>query len=276
MPDTPVYVTEWGWPSDGGGEECTGDAFGNECVSEHAQALYAVRGLMMLARWGVARAHWFFYANLNSGSQLFARCGLTGSADTNFEPKQSLEALLRVRQTLGDRVFVDVLQENDDAYVYVFGEADSTPTHVVAWLPVDGDSDETGEVTLALDTAPLSAWTLSGLEDEGETVDLPTETDEGWVVAISPVPVVLALVEDEGGGGDTDTDTGDEDTAVTTSGDDEACPDGSEIEAACGCRSAPRPGTWWLPLLSFLTIFAFGRRRTCCDVNQACGGLWQE
>jgi serine/threonine-protein kinase ATR len=253
MPDTPVYVTEWGWPSDGGGEECTGDAYGDECVSEHAQALYAVRGLMMLARWGVERSHWFFYANLTSGSHLFERCGLTGSADTNFEPKQSFDALLRVRQKLGDRVFVDVLQENDEAYVYVFGKADSTPTHVVAWLPVDADSEETGEVTLALDTAPLSAWTLSGLEDEGETVDLPTETDDGWVVAISPVPVVLALVEGEDEG---ESDSGGGDTG--TAEDDETGP-GS---GGCGCRSAPGPDAWWLPLLAFLSIYAFGHRRT--------------
>jgi len=269
MPDTPVYVTEWGWPSDGAGEECTADAYGDyECVSEHAQALYAVRGLLMLARWDVERAHWFFYANLTSGTDLFNRCGLTGASNTNFEPKQSYYALLRLRQTLADRVFVDVLQEDDDAYVYLLGEADSTPTHVVAWLPVDADSEATGEITLALDTAPLSAWTLSGLEDEGETVDLPTETDAGWVVAISPVPVVLALVEpvddsddtgtaddDTGTTGDDDTGaTGDDDTDATgdddTTTDDESPTDDADgNKSSCGCTSSPRPGAWWPSLL---------------------------
>lgn len=268
MPDTPVYVTEWGWPSGGGGEECTGD----ECVSEHAQALYAVRGLLMLARWDVARAHWFFFANLTSGSQLFERCGLTGSSNTSFEPKQSYAALLRLRQTLGDRVFVDVLQEDDDAYAYVLGDADGTPTHVVAWMPVDADSEDTGTVTLSLDDAPLAAWTLSGLEAEGDEVDLPEQTDEGWVVSISPVPVVLALVETTGGddtgaadGGD-DTgaaDGGDDDGADDgASGDGDACPSGAECEGGCSCESSPGPGAWWMLALVLFALRPGSRLRS--------------
>ena len=43
------------------------------------------------------------------------------------------------------------------------------------------------------------------LDNVHDGVDLPTETDDGWVVAISPVPVVLALVETEDEGGDGDT-----------------------------------------------------------------------
>ncbi|MDP6934663.1 MAG: discoidin domain-containing protein, partial [Myxococcota bacterium] len=102
MPGTPVRVTEWGWDSDGGGEDCNDD----ECVSEQAQALYAVRGALMLARWGIERSHWYFYANLASGDTLFTRSGLTGSANVNFERKRSWYALKALVDTLGERVFL--------------------------------------------------------------------------------------------------------------------------------------------------------------------------
>ena len=48
FPGKPIYLTEWGWDSDGAGET----ASGSESVSERAQALYAIRGAMMFARQG--------------------------------------------------------------------------------------------------------------------------------------------------------------------------------------------------------------------------------
>lgn len=265
MPDAPVHVTEWGWASDGGGETCSGD----ECVSENAQALYTVRGLMMLARWGVERSHWFFFANLTSGDSLFDRCGLTGSSEADFAPKQSMHALERVLETLGDRTFVDVLQEDEDAYVYLFGDpGGGDPTHAVAWLPADADGGETGEVLLPLTAAPTAAWTLSGLEAEGETAPLPEAAEGGWRLSISPVPVALALAEgsvpddtgdpddtggddpsgDGGDGGDGEDGEDDEDTGNAAPAAYDDAPGG------CGCSGgSPNAAAAW-PLLLILLV----------------------
>lgn len=43
-----------GWDAHLPGEPCGG----TECVSQYAKAVYAVRGLMVLARKGVAQTHW--------------------------------------------------------------------------------------------------------------------------------------------------------------------------------------------------------------------------
>jgi hypothetical protein len=70
-------MTEWGWDSDGGGQACTKFP---ECTSEAAAAAYAVRGLMLHARLGVARSTWFFYGNLDDcDDHVFCRSGLTAS-----------------------------------------------------------------------------------------------------------------------------------------------------------------------------------------------------
>lgn len=54
MPGKPVWVTEWGWDAHLPEEACTI----TQCVSQHAQALYALRGLLVLARKGVGQTNW--------------------------------------------------------------------------------------------------------------------------------------------------------------------------------------------------------------------------
>ena len=54
LPGKPVWVTEWGWDAHLPGEVCNG----THCVSQYAQAAYAIRGLMILTRKGVDRAYW--------------------------------------------------------------------------------------------------------------------------------------------------------------------------------------------------------------------------
>ena len=54
-PGKPVWVTEFGWDAALPGERCNG----THCVSQYSQAVYAIRGLMILARKGVERAHWW-------------------------------------------------------------------------------------------------------------------------------------------------------------------------------------------------------------------------
>jgi len=96
MPGKPVWLTEFGWDSHRSGEACMSP----ECVSQHAQAVYAVRSLAILARKGIDRAHWFFYADGdNCTTTLFCRSGLRGANETGFPIKpvyRSLSGFMQV------------------------------------------------------------------------------------------------------------------------------------------------------------------------------------
>ena len=92
MPGKPIYVTEWGWDSDGATQECVH----NECVSEDAAAAYVGRGLLMMQRMGVEKATYFYHSNL-WGMTLFTRSGLTGGKEVNFVKKKSYYALHALR-----------------------------------------------------------------------------------------------------------------------------------------------------------------------------------
>lgn len=192
FPGLPIYLTEWGWDSDGAGEPATG----SEKVSEYAQALYAVRGALMFAREGMDKITWYFFANTTSSSGLFGRSGLTGSKNTDFELKQSFTALEAFVNTLGDRHFVDVLQEDDQAWVYLLGDADGTPSHVVAWKPLDVDREPltTSTVSVAAPGTPGNAWTLEGLSPTGEPVASPGS----WSIEVSAVPLVVEILAGPG------------------------------------------------------------------------------
>jgi hypothetical protein len=210
LPGLPVHLTEWGWDSAGGGQTChapperSGQAPFPECVSEQSQALYAVRGALVLARKGLARATWFFYGDLeitpsvwDSTRGVFARSGLVGTQASGFKSKQSLLALEHFVQTLGSATFLSAIQESEQGYVYVLGTSDGTPTHVVAWLPVDGDSSATASLTFnaPANFAAAHAWFL-GLATH-TAAPLPVVAGAGqaasWTLTVSAVPVAVAL-----------------------------------------------------------------------------------
>ena len=190
LPGKPVYLTEWGWDSNGVGENCGG----SECVSEQAQALYAVRGALLLAREGVDRAVWFFYANDKMCNTLFCRSGLTGSVNTGFAPKRSFRALQALLTTLGDRRFVGVLREDDEAWVYLLGDANGTPTHLVAWRPVAGDDTTARTITVPFNDLPGTAWTLAGLSATGEPASSPVAVNGQWTLQVSAAPLVVPII----------------------------------------------------------------------------------
>ena len=91
---------------------------------------------MVRARLGMARLSWFFFANLDpekggDGNTVFDRSGLTGSAATGFEPKQSFRAFQQLIKALGDCWFLAVLREDHDAYAYTLtrhGEVETPPS----------------------------------------------------------------------------------------------------------------------------------------------------
>lgn len=189
FPGKKIYVSEWGWDSDGAGEPCTH----NECVSETAQAIYGIRYALMLNRLGVDDMTWFFYANSNSGSSLYSRSGLTGSISTSFLEKKSFIAFDALLHHIGNDYFLDTLVENDDHWVYLFGDSTGTPTYLVGWRPVDEIDENSSSVSFPIAYAPDSAWTVSGLSSTGSDAPLPSYSGGNMTLSLSGVPLFVKL-----------------------------------------------------------------------------------
>jgi hypothetical protein len=137
MPGKLIHVTEWGWDGAGGGEDCTH----GECVSEQAQAVYAIRALFILNRLNVDRAYWFFYANTYGPSSLYTRSGLVSSSANGFKEKAILPTFESVLDKLRDSYFLNVIEESDLAWVYLLGDKNGKPEYIVAWRPIDVDKN---------------------------------------------------------------------------------------------------------------------------------------
>ncbi len=191
MPGSKIYVSEWGWDSDGAGQSCTHA----ECVNERAQALYAVRGALLFNRLRVDRATWYFYANSDEGSSLFTRSGLTGTSSVGFAPKKSFVAFQALHRNIGGKRFLSALKEDDDGWVYLLGDENGTPTHLAAWLPVDESDARSNSVKVNVRYSPVSAVKIEGLNADGTQVGLPAY-DQGngdMTIDISTVPVIIEL-----------------------------------------------------------------------------------
>ncbi|KAG2424160.1 hypothetical protein HXX76_014693 [Chlamydomonas incerta] len=202
MPGKPVWVTEWGWDAALPGETC-GTSL---CVSQHAQAVYAVRGLALLARKGVAGAHWFFYSNADDCSTVFCRSGLRGSNATGFPALPVYTSLLGLMQTAGSAAFLDVLAESPDVYAYLLGAPGAiggaaAATHLLVWRPVaagegPAEAEPTAQVTLVLPRAPTAAWAISGagavpVAQLDAVARRVSAAPASWVLSISAVPLLL-------------------------------------------------------------------------------------
>jgi len=177
LPGLPVYLTEWGWDSAGGGEGCnppvgiSSGANFTQCVSELAQAVYAVRGLLVLARKGLSRLTWYFYGNtaqsVSSWQQsggIFSRSGLTSSQAAGYRSKLALTAFNQFIASYGNISFLGTLREDSEGYAYVLGDAGkSVATHVVVWLPVS----VVGNSVVALSSHSTSITFASNLVPTG-------------------------------------------------------------------------------------------------------------
>jgi len=198
----PIYVTEWGWDSDGCNQPCDH----SECVSEYAQAVYAVRGAFLFARLGLDRLTWYhytndlwYYLNPQNPSSIWMRSGVTCSIEgmLNLPLKKSFISFEAMVNTLGDRHFVDVIREDSDAYVYLLGDLDGTPTHLVAWRPIDVDREAniSTMINVAVEGFPGDAWTLEGTFSTGEPVTAPTFESGIWNVEINAAPLVVSILQ---------------------------------------------------------------------------------
>ncbi len=189
LPGLPIYLSELGWDSNGGGEDCTH----SECVSERAQALYAVRSVLMMARLGINRMTWYFYANEDKGSSLFTRCGLTSAPRSGYVEKRSFRALESLVNLIGDLHFLELIQEDENAWVYVLGDKTGKASHLVAWRPVAGDDQ--AEETIHFEYAATAVWAkaIDGIKSKAKEKTLPKIVDNQWEMEVTAIPVIVAL-----------------------------------------------------------------------------------
>jgi hypothetical protein len=189
MPDKKIFVTEWGWDSEGAGENCTH----SQCVSELAQAIYGIRGALWFTRLGIDRLMWYFYANGTGGSIIYNRSGLTGSVETNFAPKRAFRAFEALRHLVGEQYFLSVLREDAAVYAYVFGNKQGKATHLVVWRPVAADDTQSKNIALSLPYRATQAWRIDGSSSEGEAIDLPKQNASNITLSVSAIPMVVLL-----------------------------------------------------------------------------------
>jgi serine/threonine-protein kinase ATR len=130
MPGKAVYVTEFGYDSEGGGEDCTHPV----CVSEHEQAIYGIRSALILFRLGIRQFYWYYFSNVAYTSFLHNRAGLTASSGSGFKKKESYYAFKTLYSEMKDFRFEKVIAENDDVFAYQFMNNNNDKV-VIAWLP---------------------------------------------------------------------------------------------------------------------------------------------
>lgn len=184
-PTKPIWVTEWGWDSDGVGETCGA----TECVSERAQAVYAIRGLLMLARSNMERVTWYFYANTDCDT-LFCRSGITASHRNHFRKKSIFNTLQIFLKYVGDSFFLGVVQENEGGFVYALSDQSKSSMHVrstpelltqasyiIGWLPIDISNTTSLPVILNLpsDMRVTRGWRITGDPEGHQMPSLPSD-----------------------------------------------------------------------------------------------------
>lgn len=189
LPDLPIYLTEWGWDSAGADEDCTH----GECVSESAQAWYGLRAALWFARLGIDRLTWYFYANVEGGSSLYARAGVTGSKATGFKEKKSFRAFEAMIHHLGKAHFLKVVQENDDAWIYEMGDAAGHPAFLVAWRPVGAADTSFVNVVVPSPFLAKNSFFLKGDNPMGTPTDLPVYKNDSLHFPINAIPKIVML-----------------------------------------------------------------------------------
>ena len=150
MPNAELNLGEFGWNS----------TAGDNPLGEANQAAYVMRAFMLAMRNDIHRA--FLYA-FQDNEECPLYCS-TSLYDENGQPRNSLLAIEQLMDSdLSDKVFLNAVSEDSDPesgqYVYLFGDPDGTPTHMVAWAP---------------EVLPENGETYPPVSNECTTIQLPS------------------------------------------------------------------------------------------------------
>ena len=131
-PGKEVWLTEFGWDATTKPAPATGDFAKWIGSTEREQAMWIVRGYMVLCALGVDRAYLYFF-NDDDTPHLHGSSGLT----RNFVPKPAFYAVAHLQKTLGDYRLTKVVREDAErGFVYEFAKGDDAKKRVLAvWKP---------------------------------------------------------------------------------------------------------------------------------------------
>ncbi len=184
MPGKPVYVTEFGFDSNGAGENCTH----SECVSEKTQAVYGVRMAMILWRLGARQFYWYYFANIPYKSFLHNRSGLCGSYKTGFREKLSFKTFAFLQQAIGHFHFEKIISENKNVYAYLLKDYLTGKEIVIAWRPIPSQTFRKQLETISLPGNVLKIISVLTRQN------IPFgETNRKLQVNLSGVPLLIYL-----------------------------------------------------------------------------------
>ena len=180
-----IYVTEFGFDSYGGGEDCTH----SNCISELEQAIYGIRQAMIFYRLGVEQFYWYFYANVDWESILHNRSGLLSSYKTGFQKKLSFNAFEFVNKSLDNLYFSGIIIENEEVYCYSFADENGNPKAIVAWRPTSVNHSDTKWVDIPFSGKIKNVTTVT---DISVPVSYKLEVRK-LKIALSGIPVIVFL-----------------------------------------------------------------------------------
>lgn len=165
-PQKNVWVTEFGFDSDGGNEDCTH----SECVSEQQQAAWGLRAALFLLRNGAEKIYWYFFANETSASSLFSRSGLIASGNAKYAPKQSYYAFNQFLSNFGNTFLESIILEDfeNKLYWYQLKDIRNNKKYAIAWI-ANENPDETEFVQLPIEIKDNQCFVLDGKNNHSWT-----------------------------------------------------------------------------------------------------------
>ena len=179
-----MWLTEFGWDATTKPAPPTGDFAKWIGSTEREQAMWTVRGYMVLCALGVDRAYLYFF-NDDDTPHLHGSSGLT----RNFVPKPAFHAVAHLQKTLGDFRLTRVVREDAaDGYAYEFTNGTDAKQRVLAvWKP----SGAAVKITLPIGAAKvLRAERTPLTAGEAERIAVPN-TAGGIEVEAGELPVFV-------------------------------------------------------------------------------------
>jgi serine/threonine-protein kinase ATR len=186
----PIYVTEFGYDSDDGSEDCIQDI----CISEFEQAIYGPRMALILYRLGVSQFYWYYFANVDYVSMLHNRSGLTASYSSGFQKKLSFSSFEILKESIGDFYFHHIIREDDDAYIYAFSNGNGKIMRIVGWRPTSENHKDRLWIKFPFNDAIESVVSLVSVDGPEENISYVRGVNE-LKISLSGIPVVIKIKE---------------------------------------------------------------------------------
>ncbi len=184
----PVYVTEYGYDSHGGGDDCTHSV----CISELEQAIYGVRMSLILYRLGVEEFYWYYFANVDYLSIMHNRAGLLSSYSKGFTKKDAFNSFEILQNELGDYYFHDIIYEGDDAWIYTYADSSGDVKRIIAWRPTTDNHQESKWVEFPCSYVIEGAVSVVSDESKSSTPSY-VRTVNKLKINLSGVPVIIKV-----------------------------------------------------------------------------------